>query len=211
MAQWKFVGSKTRRWAPGWRRIGGWLLARRLFLATALLPTCASALYFGLLASDVYLSESRFVVRSPERQTASPLGLILKGAGFARAQDDAYTIQDFMLSRDAMRALDAELGIRAAYAAPTVDWLNRFGAAPWSDHFEAFHEYYEKKVTVQLDPASSIATLTTRGYSAQATQALNRRLLDLSEDLVNRLNERGRQDMIRFAATEVEQAQSKAV
>jgi capsular polysaccharide transport system permease protein len=211
MAQWKFVGSKTRRWAPGWRRIGGWLLARRLFLATALLPTCASALYFGLLASDVYLSESRFVVRSPERQTASPLGLILKGAGFARAQDDAYTIQDFMLSRDAMRALDAELGIRAAYAAPTVDWLNRFGAAPWSDHFEAFHEYYQKKVTVQLDPASSIATLTTRGYSAQATQALNRRLLDLSEDLVNKLNERGRQDMIRFAATEVEQAQSKAV
>ena len=86
-----------------------------------MLPTCASVVYFGFLASDVYLSESRFVVRSPERQTASPLGMILKGAGFARAQDDSYTIQDFILSRDAMKALDDELGIRRPTRRATVD------------------------------------------------------------------------------------------
>jgi len=200
----------SRRWVTAWKQAGGYLLSRRLFLATALLPTGASGVYFGFLASDVYLSESRFVVRTPERQTASPLGLILKGAGFARAQDDAYTIQDFMLSRDAMKALDAELGIRAAYSAPTVDRLNRFGAAPWSDHFEAFHEYYQKKVTVQLDASSSIATLTTRAFAADAAHDMNRRLLELSEELVNKLNERGRQDMIRFAVAEVQEAQHKA-
>ncbi|MDH5539597.1 MAG: hypothetical protein OEY03_09345, partial [Rhizobacter sp.] len=161
-------------------------------------------------ASDVYVSESRFVVRSPERQATSPLGLIFKGAGFSRAQDDAYTIQDFILSRDAMKALDDELDLRAAYAAVSVDWLSRFGAGPWGDHLEALHLYYQKKVTVQLDANSSIAVLTTRAFSADAAHRMNLRLLELSEALVNKLNERGRQDMIRFAAAEVQAAQTKA-
>lgn len=211
MAQWINQIARSAQPATAKVRLAGWLRAHRLFVVTALLPTCASIAYFGFIASDVYVSESRFVVRSPERQATSPLGLILKGAAFARAQDDAYTIQDFMLSRDAMKALDAELGIRAGYAAPTVDWLNRFGTALWGNDFETFHEYYKRKVAVQLDPSSSIATLTTRGYDAQATQAMNRRLLELGEDLVNQMNERGRQDMVRFATTEVTQAQDKAV
>ncbi|MHB8747402.1 MAG: hypothetical protein ACYC7I_12920, partial [Gammaproteobacteria bacterium] len=44
------------------------LLARikrmnRLFLFTVVLPTLLAAVYFGLIASDVYISESRFVIR----------------------------------------------------------------------------------------------------------------------------------------------------
>jgi len=36
-----------------------------LFVAVVVLPTAASALYYGAVASDLYISESRFVVRSP--------------------------------------------------------------------------------------------------------------------------------------------------
>lgn len=181
-----------------------------LFVATVLLPVGAAALYYGAVASDVYLSESRFVVRSPERQSVSPLGLIFKGAGFARATDDAYSIQDFIHSRDAMNALDGALSLRAAYGAGTVDWISRFGTWPWGASQEAFHLYYRKKVEVQLDADSAIATLTTRAFSAEAAQAINRKLLDLSEELVNQLNERGRQDLIRFATAEVDAARQKA-
>ena len=69
-----------------------------LFILTVVVPTLLSVIYFGFIASDVYISESRFVVRSPERQTASPLGMFIKGSGFSRSQDDTYTVQDFMLS-----------------------------------------------------------------------------------------------------------------
>jgi capsular polysaccharide transport system permease protein len=191
-------------WLLGKAR-GNWLL-----IVAAVLPTCVAIVYFGFVASAVYVSESRFVVRSPQQQATSPLGFILKGAGFSRAQDDSYTIQDFILSRDAMSALDDELGIKAAYSAESVDWLSRFGGAPWGDHLEALYLYYQKKVSVQLDANSSIAALTTRAFSADAAHGMNRRLLELSEDLVNRLNERGRQDMIRFAVAEVQEAQNKA-
>ena len=80
----------------------------RLFLLVVMLPTMVAIMYYGFMAADVYISESRFVVRSPERQTASPLGVLLKGTGFSRSLDDSYTIQDYILSRDALTALDEE-------------------------------------------------------------------------------------------------------
>ena len=86
-----------------------------LFILTVVVPTLLSVIYFGFIASDVYISESRFVVRSPERQTASPLGMLLKGTGFARSQDDSYTVQDFILSRDALKSLNEKLGFRKSF------------------------------------------------------------------------------------------------
>jgi capsular polysaccharide transport system permease protein len=180
----------------------------KLFWLTVVLPTFIAIIYFGLMAADVYISEARFVVRSPDRQTASPLGLLLKGSGFVRSQDDSYTVQDYILSRDALRALDTHLNLRAAYAKGDV--LTRFPGLDWDESFENMHRYYQKMVGVQLDPVSSIATVTVRAFSADEAQKINQQLLEMSEALINQLNERARQDMIRFAANEVAEAEKKA-
>lgn len=184
--------------------------ANGLFLLTVVAPTLLAALYFGLMASDVYISESRFVVRSPERQSASPLGLVLKSAGFSRAQDEIYTVQDYILSRDALKELNDQLHLGKAFADEKVDFFSRFGALDRDNSFENLHRYYQKKVLIQSDSASSITTLTVRAFSAQDAVNANQKLLELSETLVNHLNERGRQDMIKFAAAEANQAADKA-
>lgn len=186
------------------------LLKYRLLILTTAIPTILSALYFGLIASDIYVSESRFVVRSPDRQVVSPVGQILKSAGFTRSQDDAYSVQDFILSRDALKAVDEGLQVKKAFSAPSIDMLSRFPGFDWDDSYEAFHIYYQKKIDVRLDSASSIATLVTRAFSANDAHAINLRLLELAEELVNKLNERGREDMIRFAVREVDEARKKA-
>jgi capsular polysaccharide transport system permease protein len=186
------------------------LFQNKLLLITTIIPTALAILYFGLISSDVYISESRFVVRSPERQSASPLGLILKGAGFSKAQDDSYTVQDYVLSRDALKALNDELKIKDAYSSPKIDLFSRFAGTDWDNSLEAFFQYYQKKVNVQLDSASSITTLTVRAFTPEGAQGINQRLVELAESLVNKLNERGRQDMIRFATDEVADAQSNA-
>lgn len=179
-----------------------------LFWLTVFLPTLAAILCFGFVAADVYISESRFVVRSPERSTASPLGMLLKGTGFTRSQDDSYTVQDFMLSRDALRALDEKLKLRTAFN--KGDMFSRFPGLDWDESLENMHRYYQKMVGVQLDPVSSIVTVTVRAFSAEEAHQINQHLLEKSEALVNQLNERGRQDMIRFAANEVALAENKA-
>ena len=182
----------------------------KLLLGTVILPTLLSIVYFGLLAPDVYISESRFVVRSPERQSASALGVIFKGAGFSRSQDDSYTVQDFILSRDAMMSLDKEMQLKKVYAKTGVDVFSSFPGFDFDDSYEALHRYYQKMIVVQLDSLSSITTLTTRAFTSEEAQHINQRLLEYGEALVNQLNERGRQDMIRFATIEVEDAQRKA-
>lgn len=60
----------------------------RLLLLTVVLPTLLSGIYFGLIASDIYISESRFVVRSPQRQASTGLGALFQNAGFSHLQDD---------------------------------------------------------------------------------------------------------------------------
>lgn len=181
----------------------------RLFWLAVALPTSLAIVYFGLVAADVYISESRFVVRSPERQTASPLGMLLKGSGFTRSQDDSYSVQDYMMSRDALKSLDDRLDLRTAFA--KGDALGRFPGLDWDHSFEKMHRYYQKKVvTLQLDSLSSIGTLSVRAFSAQDAQSINSELLQKAEERVNQLNERGRQDMIRFAGEEVAQAEEKA-
>ena len=182
----------------------------RLFLVTVAVPTVIATVYFGLIASDVYVSESRIVVRSPEKQVATGLGALLKGAGFSRAQDDSYTVRDYVLSRDALKEIDDALAVGKAFSSASVDRVSRFGGLDFDTSFEALHRYFQKKVDVQQDSASSITTLTVRAYAAQDAQNINQKLLELSEGLANRLNERGRQDLIRSAAVEVAEAEKKS-
>lgn len=184
------------------------LKKQKLFWATVVLPTLVAVLYFGFIAADVYISESRFVVRSPEQGTTTPLGTLLKGTGFTRSQDDSYTVQEFMLSRDALRGLDEHVGLRAVFS--KGDIFSRFPGVELDDSFENLFRYYQKRVSVQLDAASSIATVSVRAFDAEDAQRINEQLLMMSESLVNRLNERGRQDLIRFAMQEVDEANEKA-
>lgn len=183
----------------------------KLFLGNVIVPTFLSIVYFGLIASDVYISESRYVVRSPERQSASPFSSLLKGSGFASSQDDTYTVQDFMLSRDALKALNDKLNVVNAFGNHQVDIFSRFaGLDWWASSFEDLHLYYLKKVDIELDALSSITTLTVKSYTAQDAFAINEQLMEMGEALVNQLNELGRQDMIRFALVEVKTAEEKA-
>jgi capsular polysaccharide transport system permease protein len=61
-----------------------------------------------------------------------------------------------------------------------------------------------------MDSSSSIVTLTVRAFSADDARNINQELLDMSERLINTLNERSRQDLIGFADGEVKIASEKA-
>jgi capsular polysaccharide transport system permease protein len=183
-----------------------------LFIITVAVPTLLAGVYFGFIASDVYVSESRFIVRSPEKQIPSSdtFGVLLRGGGFNKVEGDSYAVQDYLVSRDALRTLNAKIKLGEGYRSPEVDFVSRFAGIDPDDSFEALHRYYQKKVTAQTDSASAITTLVVRAFSSEAAYSANRILLEQSEALVNRLSERGRQDMIKFATAEVAQAERNA-
>lgn len=182
-----------------------------IFLVTVLVPTLLAVAYYGFVASDVYISESRFVVRSPQRQTQTGLGALLAGTGFTRSQDDTYSVHDYVRSRDALRELDQQLGLRQAYSQASIDPVNRFPALEWWDtSFEALHRHYLKHVAIEYDTVSSITVLRVRAYTADDAQRINERLLEMGERLVNTMNIRSRQDLIQVAEAEVKAAEARA-
>ncbi len=180
----------------------------RFFMLMVILPTLVAIFYYGFIAADVYISESRFVVRSPERQTASPLGVLLKGTGFSRSLDDSYTIQDYILSRDALLVLDQKYDLRTSFNGG--DFLSSFPGLDWDNSFENMHRYYQKVVNVQFDTVTAIGALSVRSFNAEDAYKINAYLLDKAEQLVNQLNERARQDLINFAEKEVGKAEENA-
>jgi capsular polysaccharide transport system permease protein len=192
-------------------RTESWLKRHLVFVLTVLLPTLVAITYYGLIASDVYISESRFVVRSPQKPAQTGLLTdLLQGTGIGRSQDDTYSVRDFILSRDALRELDQKLAIRSAYSDRHVDWVKRFPGLDWDASFEAFYRYYGKQIVVDYDPESSISVLTVRAFTPKDAQAINQALLDMSERLVNSLNDRSRRDLVRFAEEEVKGAADQA-
>jgi capsular polysaccharide transport system permease protein len=189
-----------------------WLRRHFLFVLLVLAPTVGAILYYGLIASDVYVSESRFLVRSPQHQAPSGLvGQLLQSTGLTpHSQDDTYSIRDYILSRDALKELDEKLGLRKSFSNPDVDLFDRFPGLGWSRSFEKFYLYYGKHVGVEYDPVSSISILTVRAFTAEDAYKISRSLLDMSERLVNTLNDRSRRDLISFADNEVKIASDKA-
>jgi len=179
-------------------------------LLTVIVPTIFAGVYYGIIASDVYISESRFVVRSPQRQAPLGLGALLQGTGFSRSQDDTYSVHDFVLSRDALTELDKKLNIRDAYSSRQIDFINRFpGPSFWDASFEALHRYYRNHVAIEYDTVSSITVLKVRAYTADDSKKINDLLLNMGERLVNNLNDRSRQDLIKTAEMEVNIAEEK--
>jgi capsular polysaccharide transport system permease protein len=189
-----------------------WVRRHLIFTMTVLGPTLLASVYFGLIASNVYVSESRFVVHSPEQQRSQSgvVGELLQSTGISRAQDDTYSVRDFILSRDALRELDEKLGIRKLYSSERIDVFRRFPDWDWDRSFEAFYRYYGKYITVEYDPESSISVLTVRAFRAGDARNINQLLLEMSERLINSLNDRSRHDLIHFAEEEVRVAAEHA-
>jgi len=183
---------------------------RPLFLIAVIIPTLLSILYFGFIASDVYISESRFTVRGPEKSAPTGLGALFKSSGFSSSGDEVYAAQDYVLSRDALRALDRKNAFTRAYSAPSISTFDRFAGMGTGTTFEDLYKYYKKKVDVKYEASSSIVTLQVRAFTPRDAGRFNEQLLEMAEATVNKLNERGRQDLIRFAQREVDEAKAKS-
>lgn len=180
-----------------------------LLWITVILPTLFSAIYFGSYASDIYISESSFVVRSPRNQnTLSGVGALLQGTGFARSQDDTYTVQEYIRSRTALEQLQQTLPVREFYS-DKGDILTRFNGFGWNNSQEAFYKYFKDRLNVDFDSVAGIATLRIRAFDPEEGFAINESLIKQGEELINRLNERARADTVAFAEQAVENAEKK--
>ncbi len=197
-----------RPWLPGAIRRQG-----RTILAVALLglPTWFGILYFGVIASDQYETEARFVVKSATRPSV-PTGLsMLASLGLGRSQDDSYAVQDFVRSRDAIARLRPLLPLEKMFGADHADFLARFPSLLYRDREEQFYSYFQHMVSALHSPTTGVTTLKVRAFTPSDARDIAAALLDQGEELVNRMNVRARKDSIRVAQSDLEHAQQRLI
>src|SRR5207248_4602465 len=75
------------------------------------LPTLLAGVYFFAIASDLYSSEVRFIVRGPNKVPTSAISAMLSAS--SAVSEDAYAVHEYVMSRDAG---PPRAGIRSARA-----------------------------------------------------------------------------------------------
>ncbi|KAA9010772.1 capsule biosynthesis protein [Sphingobium limneticum] len=189
-----------------------WLTKRRWFIIFVVLPTLLAAIYYGFVASDIYISESRFVIKSPDqkRSQMSTLANLVQTTGMSGGQEQTSEVLTFVRSRDALKALEKNPGIGDKYASPDADFFSRFPKLFSDRSFESLFKYYGDMVDARFDTEAGTAIIRARAFTPQDAYKINARLLDLSEALVNRLNTRAHSKGILEAQRQVELATERA-
>jgi capsular polysaccharide transport system permease protein len=179
------------------------------FWAIVGLPTLVAGVYFFAIASDLYLSEAKFIVRSPKQVQTSSIGVLLQSTGLGRAADDTAVVEDFIMSRDAVHKLEEHNDLRAVLGRPEGDLVTRFPGILRRSDFEALFRRYDSFVSVETDSTSGVSALRVKAYRPEDAQAIARALLSYSEQLVNELNERARNDAMDSSRREVDREEAE--
>ncbi len=189
-----------------------WIKRNRWFFLFVVVPTILAAIYYLLIASDVYVSESRFVIKSPDekRPQLSTLANLIQTTGLSTGQEQSNEVLEFVRSRDALAKLDRSINLRARYGSDDVDFISRF-PTPFSDgSFENLYKYYTKMVAANPDPETGTAIVTVKAFTPGDAYRINQTLLTLSEGMVNRLNARAEDRAVSEAQREVDLAIERA-
>jgi capsular polysaccharide transport system permease protein len=188
-----------------------WLAKHRWLALFVGVPTLCAAIYYGLIASSIYVSESSFVIKSPGQKGTPTLSLanLVQTSGITVGQEQTKEVIRYLRSRNALNDLQHETNVRAAYSGRGADFLSRFPQPFHDESFESLYRYYGSMVGADSDPDTGLAVVEVRAFTPQDAYELNARLLDLSEALVNRLNQRAEGNAVIEAERRVVQAEDR--
>jgi capsular polysaccharide transport system permease protein len=183
-------------------------LARPLALSALLLvvaPGLAATAYFGWIASDVYEAEARFAVRTG---AVSGIDAFTSVAGIPSVNQvqDSLIVTNFITSRAAVDVLEASSGLRKRYDNSNIDPLSRLAEdAPIEDVVR----FWQHKVSVAIEAPSGIISAHVRAFSPADAQALAEALVQASEQLVNKLGARARDDLVANSERELHDVEER--
>ncbi|MGO4448422.1 Wzz/FepE/Etk N-terminal domain-containing protein [Phyllobacterium sp. TAF24] len=183
----------------------------RFALIIIVIPVLSVSIYYLFIAAPIYVSQSSFVVRVSAPPSSSSFGNLLQNSGITRSQDDTFSAQEYIRSRDALLRMSDDLPIRGYFDRPEADIFARF-PAPWQTGlFEELYRYYSQRVQVIHNDTTGITVLKTSAFRAEDAYAMNVKLLELGSDRLSKMNERARGDAIRFATAEVANAEQRMI
>ena len=176
---------------------------RRLLLIVVLCTgTLPALIYYAFIAAPIYVSEARFVVRS----AASAPGMLSGSYNvasqlsvMARADADTQSVNAYLASRFVVDELIKQDGLLPILARPEGDFWARFPRPYESGTVEELFWRFEDYVDPEFDANTGITYLYVYGFRPEDAQKVALASLKHAEALINRLNDRARQDAVSVA------------
>ncbi len=194
------------------RRRSPWRWQLFLFVV---LPTLISAVYFTLIASSRYSSETQAIVSKESDNAGSLLqGLLgdtgivglLGGGGGGGGASQGQVLVAFIQSTEMLQELEQTISINKMYTRPEIDFFSRL--APDSP-FEDRYEYFKRRISVEWDGQSQIVKIRAEAFTPQDAQTIVKTIVALSETKLNGMAVRQNKDMVTFAESEVQRAEAR--
>jgi len=179
------------------------------FVILVALPVAASIIYFHFLASDQFVSETRFAVRGATESLAGADALAASGLGALgslSANQDVFILADYIRSQKIIDEVSKKIDLRAIFSAPGADFLARFDP---SLSAEDLLRYWRKMVDPEMEVASGILTIRVRTFSSADSVRLARAIRTQCDLLINQLLDRMRRDMAERGEAEVKAAMER--
>lgn len=194
--------SRNFQIALGWTKGGviAALLRRRIF-AVAFLASLLASFYWGLIASDRYVSEAHIIIQKTDLAAGEGLdiGGLLGGGGASHA--DQMLLRDHLLSVDMLKKLDARFNLRAHYS----DWHRDPLSRMWFEDtpMEKFYQYYLSRVSVDYDDYAGVLVIKAQGYDSKTAQAITTALVEEGERHMNAMAHSLARDQVAFLEKQV--------
>ncbi|MBU0688972.1 MAG: chain-length determining protein [Gammaproteobacteria bacterium] len=183
-------------------------LQRRRVIGMALAASILAIIYWGIIASDRFVSEAHVIVQKTDLsggQTAD-FASLLGGASINRA--DQLLLRDHLLSVDMLKTLDAQLDLRSHFSDWKRDPLSRmwFKDAP----IEQFHNYYLTRASVEFDDYAGLLVIRAQAYDEQMAHAITTAMVAEGERHMNEMAHSLAQDQVAFLEKQVDEMGKRA-
>ncbi len=192
------IRKPSRKWLKHWLR-------NSALLAIAL-PTVIASVYFGLIASDQYVTESQFAVRGSDGGTSPDILGVITGfsSSSSSTSSDSFILQQYIHSREMVDKLQNQLDLRTIFTSPEADFFSRLSGSATT---EELVNYWRSMTKVSFDATSGILTVAVRAYTPEESQKLGAAVLESSENLINNLSRRAREDGVRYSKEELSRSE----
>jgi len=182
---------------------------RHLVWSLAVAFSVLSSIYWLILASDFYVSESHVVVQRTDLSAGTSLDLSsLMGGSPGGNRADQLLMRTHLRSLDILRNLDRQLNLKNHYSQDQWDPISRLWLQ--SSELEVFHRYFLSRVSIELDEFTGVLIIRVQAYTPLLAQSLNAHLVSEGERFMNQMAHQLAQAQVGFLESQVKTLSMRA-
>jgi len=175
------------------------LLRSKLFWIVVAVPNLVSVIYFGLVASPVYVSNASMMVFKPSQGSVN-LQSMLSGSSDGESFAGAYILQKYIRSWTEYKNVAGHIDLAGHYG--EGDFVSRYGglATLFRRNEIALWHFYQGRTGVEVNEKNNIVSLEVEGYTPGFTAELGRQVLQDAVAHIDTMNQQMERDYVANAA-----------